>query len=331
MTFSRFGSAQTSFNGGKGIYRTLSAEVVGGANIYLNGYFSSYFKKETESLMVKDHSFMMGLTFGLSRNFETTLGIVPYQDDQKSIWGPPGDTRLGLKYHLPFFNSAFHMGLHGFFVFPTARYANIAYEPYSSGKVAWGSQLLTTISFENVFPMLPMKMHLNFGYLDHNIGDQFFTSEIDQMLLGFGMVFPIRSFQMFTEYTNETFFNATELDFMQNSMRVTQGFKFLGPKNIIYDLVFDVGLTNEDSLKSVNLEKSPLLKDYADWKVTLGINYRFSLKRFFDRSEEQERERESEEQKKLNKIKAKRERASKDLKNMKEVLDRKIDKKKKDK
>jgi hypothetical protein len=331
LAFFQQSPAQTCFYGGRGIYRTLSAEVVGGANVYVNGYFSSYFKKERESMMIKDHTLTMGVTLGLFRNFEATLGLVPYQDDQKSIWGPPGDTKLGLKYHLPFLNSAFQIGWYNFFIFPTSKYANINYEPFSSGKFGWGSQLLTTVSFENVFPMLPMKMHLNVGYLDHNLGDQFFVSEMDQMLLGFGIVFPIRSFQVFTEYTAEVFVNTAEVDFMENSMRVTQGFKFLGPKNFVYDLIFDIGLTNEDSLQVAGVATSPLLKDYADWKVTLGVSYRFSLKRLFDRSDEKAKERETEEQKKLDKIKEKRESATKDLESMKEVLDKKIEKKKEDK
>jgi len=331
LAFFQQSAAQTCFSGGRGVYRTLSAETVGSANVYVNAYFSSYFKKERESMMIKDHTLTTGFTFGLFKHFETTLGIVPYQDDQRSIWGPPGDTRLGIKYHFPYLNSAIQVGWYNFFIFPTARYANISYEPFSSGKFAWGTQFLTTLSFENVLPMLPMKMHFNAGYLDHNLGDQFFASEIDQMLLGASVVFPIRSFQVFTEYTAEVFVNTSDLDFMQNSMRVTQGFKFLGPKNFVYDLIFDVGLTQEDSLTIANAAISPLAKDYADWKVTVGVSYRFSLKRLFDRSDEQAKARESEEQKKLDKIKEKREQATKDLESMKEVLDKKIDKKKEDK
>jgi len=94
LAFFQQSAAQTCFSGGRGVYRTLSAETVGSANVYVNAYFSSYFKKERESMMIKDHTLTTGFTFGLFRHFETTLGIVPYQDDQRSIWGPPGDTRL---------------------------------------------------------------------------------------------------------------------------------------------------------------------------------------------------------------------------------------------
>lgn len=322
---------QTSMLGGKGLYRTLSAEVVGSKNLYVNSYFSSYFIKESESLMAKDHTLNVSATFGFAKHLEASLRIIPYQDDQKSIWGPPGDTQLGLKYHLPFLNSSFHLGLNTFFIFPTARHANVGYEPFSTDKTAWGAHLLMTLSLEKILPTLPIKIHGNFGYIDHSMDDQFFTSEIDQMLLGFGIVFPVRSFQLFTEYTSEVFMNTAEIDYMENSMRATQGLKFLGPKNIIFDLVFDFGLTNKDSISVFKKEHrlTQFMKDYADWKVTVGVTYRFSLNRFFDRGEAEERKQEAEEKKKLDKIKSKREKANDDLDSMKRILDRNIKEKKK--
>jgi len=322
---------QTSLFGGRGLYRTYSAEVVGSANLYVNGYFSSYFKKRSENLMAKDHTLNFGVTFGFFKHFEATLKLTPYQDDQQSIWAPPGDTRLGLKYHIPFFKSAFHLGLKCFADFPTANQANIMYEPFNTDEIGWGGHVLSTLSFANVFPLLPLKIHANVGYIDHSINDQFFTSIDDQMLLGFGIVFPIRSFQLFTEYSAEVFMNQPDIDFMQNSMRITQGFKFLGPKNIIFDLIFDLGLTNEDSVRVLEEkdESSPYIRDYADWKITFGATYRFSFKKYFDKSDAIAKQKELEEKRKLQKIKSKRENASKDLESMKKVLDRNVQEKKK--
>lgn len=334
ICFVQMSSAQTSKFGGKGLFRTLSAETVGTGNLYVNGYFSSYVQKAEENILAKDHSLSVGVTFGFMKHLETSLNIVPYQDDQHSIWGPPGNTRLGLKYHLPFSSPGFHIGLNQFFVFPTAQTDNIAFEPFSSGKVAWGSQLLMTMSLENMMPMMPIKIHANIGYLDHDMGDLFFKSEIDQMLIGLGVVFPIRSFQLFTEYSAEVFINEASVDFSQNSMRLTQGFKFLGPKAIIFDVIFDLGLTNNDLLETVKAAQdsiSPFLKEYADWKFTIGATYRFSFKKLFDKSEKVERKKEDEEKRKLQRIQRKRENAAKDLESMKQILDRNVKEKDKDK
>jgi len=322
-----FSWSQTARYGGKGLFRTLSAEPVGAGNLFVNGYFSGYLKKQTENYMTKDYTFSTAATFGFSKNFETYLMGVLYQDDQRSIWAPPGDSRLGIKYHLPSLGPAFHVGLNTFAVFPTSKYHNLMYEPYSSGEFGWGVQVLSTISFANVMPLLPMKIHLNAGYLDHAFNDDFFTSKIDQALIGAAVVFPVRSFQLFTEFTGEIFINEPDVQFAQNSMRVTQGFKFLGPKNVIFDLIFDFGLTNEDSLRNIseaNIIKHPLWKDYADWKVTFGATYHFSLKRFFEKDIDEAKKKELEEQRKLERIKNKREKAKSDLDSMKRALEGKL-------
>ncbi len=318
---------QTALYGGKGLFRTLSAEPVGTGNLFVNGCFSGYMKKQTENYMTKDYTFSMSATFGFSKNFETYLQAVFYQDDQQSIWAPPGDTRLGIKYHLPFLGPAFHLGVNTFAIFPTSKYHNLMYEPFSSGEFGWGAQLLSTISFANVMPLLPMKIHLNAGYLDHTFNDQFFASPIDQMIIGAGIVFPVRSFQLFTEFSGEIFINSPDVEFVQNSMRVTQGFKFLGPKNVIFDMIFDFSLTNEDSLRNIDASRflnHPLWKDYADWKVTFGATYHFSLKRFFEKDVDDAKKKELEEQRKLERIKNKREKAKTDLESMKRALDGKL-------
>lgn len=319
--------SQTARYGGKGLFRTLSAEPAGAGNLFVNGYFSGYMKKQTETYMTKDYTFSTAATFGFSKHFETYLMSVLYQDDQQSIWAPPGDMRLGLKYHFPFSGPAFHLGLNTFAVIPTSKYYNLMYEPYSSGKFGWGAQFLSTISFANVMPMLPMKIHLNAGYLDHSIKDNFFADSTDQVIIGAGIVFPVRSFQLFTEFTGEIFINEPDVQFAQNSMRVTQGFKFLGPKNLIFDLIFDFGLTNEDSLRNIDESqklKHPLWKDYADWKVVFGATYHFSLKRFFEKDVDDAKKKELEEQRKLERIKNKREKAKTDLDSMKRALDGKL-------
>ncbi len=324
---------QTTIFGGRGLYRTQSAETVGTGNLYWNGYFSMFMQKRSETVLDKDYTLSTAVTFGFWKHFETTLRLVPYQDDQKNIWPPPGQTLFGLKYHFPFSSSYFHLGFNNFLVIPMSNSVNVPYEPYSTDKLGWGTQLLATLSFENAVPTVPFKIHANVGYLDHNFQDQFFSSPIDQMLLRLGVVFPIRSFQIYTEYSAEVFVNQPAIDFNQNSVRLTQGFKFLGTRNVIFDLVFDLGLTNEDSVKAFDKRKiaSPFLKDYADWKMTFGATYRFSLKRFFDKSDAEDRKKELEEQKKLEKIKERRGNATQDLENMKKVLDRNADEKDKKK
>lgn len=322
-------SSQTTINGGRGLFRVFSAEVIGSADLYSNFFFSTFMKKEFKNSLTKDHTANLGLTFGFAKNFEAFLHVIAYQDDQESLWGPPGNTDLGVKYHLPFSFSNFHIGTHIFFTFPTAKTANVPFEQFSTDKTGWGGRLLFTLSFADMFPMVPFKLHGNFGYIDHSIDDQFFTSEVDQILLGLGAVFPIRSFQLYTEFTSESFMNQPEISFSSNSMRLTQGVKLIGPKEIIFDVVFDYGLSNKDSLNAIKKQKlkSPYIKDYFDWKFSIGATFRFSLHKYFDKSERKAKKRELEEQLKMNKIKKKRSKADKDLENMKKILEKKRSKK----
>ena len=54
-------------------------------------------------------------------------------------------------------------------------------------------------------------------------------------------------------------------------MRLTQGFKFLGPLNLIVDFGLDIGLSRD-------LESYPgPVHKYADWKIITGLTYHFKM------------------------------------------------------
>lgn len=256
--------------------RVASAEPIGRAQFFANTYFQTFLDpQKRRGSLGKDHTLTFGFTVGLSHSLELTLLATPYQDDQQHVWGPPGDTHIGLKLALPLKVGGISTGVRGFMVLPTAKNSNVSYEPYSSGKLGAGLQALMTVDLTQSFPLVPLKLYLNFGYMDHLLNDSFFTAEQDQYLLGAGVKFPIRSLVFHTEYSAEIFSNNAAVAFAENSSRLSQGVKFLGPWDVIIDLAAEIGL---DKPATVTGAPSYYQKDYADWKVILGLNYQFTAR-----------------------------------------------------
>ncbi|KAA3619351.1 MAG: hypothetical protein DWQ05_01125 [Calditrichaeota bacterium] len=271
-------NAQTTIFGGRGLLRTQSAELVGVNRLFINSYFSAFLLSEKNAnSLTKDYGLSINVTLGLNKHLEVIAHLKPYQDDQRHIWGAPGDTQLGVKIRSPFSGSMVHTAFRLFANLPTGRDFAVAYEPYASREVGIAGMGLITFDFTEVFAALPVKTHLNFGYFDQNIHDRFFLNLEDQYLLAAGLKFPVRSAIFYSEYSAEIFAkNEFITKYSMNSQRLTQGFKFLGPWNLIYDVALDLSLASD-----VNRNNAPneFRKQYADWKLILGLNYPFTIQK----------------------------------------------------
>ncbi len=313
------GFSQTTIYGGRGLMRVYTAEPLGRGQFFVNSYFQTFLDPSKRGgSLGKDHTLSLGFTIGLSKRMELALSPVLYQDDQKHIWGPPGDMRVGLKYATPLAFGGFSTGLSAFVNLPIAKNHNVAYEPYSSGKLGAGVIGLVTLDMTDNFPLVPLKLYFNFGYMDHHVGDQLFNDLEDQYLVGAGLKFPIRSIVFYTEYTSEIFVDNPFLSSSENSKRLSQGVKILGPWNLVIDLAGDWGLH-----KPVAQPANPIYqKDYADWKVILGLNYQVIWHGAERRPNAAARLREDKRaMDELDRIRLERESAEKKLKTMQESLD----------
>lgn len=312
--------SQVSMYGGKGLWRVLSAEPINPTDIFVGANFSAYFEKTGPEQLAKYYSSYFHVSVGLASNLELIANFVPYQDDQHHLWGRIGDTKLGLKYLTPLSTTGFKLGLMGYYKFPTAEVPNVPYEVFSSPEPAWEMRALVTLDFIKVLPTFPFKWNFNVGYTDHSIYDRYFQSKIDQLFIGTGFKFSIRSVQVYTEYTGEIFINNSDVvPFDQNSTRITPGVRFLGPWKNTVDIALDLAFTSYDSLKNTDI----FHKEYFDWKISVGITHRFSVFKYFDKTARLERQRRKEELRKLEEIRKRREKANEDLKNMKKILDKK--------
>jgi hypothetical protein len=307
--------AQTTMFGGRGMLRVFSAESIQPGSFTVNSFVLTFLKEENKATgLSKDYTFNIGLTYGLSNNLELTSQIVAYQDDQEHIWGPPGDLQFGLKLRLPIATSAISTGIRGFFTIPTAKVHNVKFEPFTSDKVGWGVMGLLSFDMTHSFPLFPLKFNINIGYKDNNI-KTFLSDELtDQLLLGAGFKIPIRSTIIYTEYTGEIFFNHDAIAFRNNSMRVTQGVKFLGPLSLIIDLAVDVGLSRD-----IN-DPAQIVHEYADWKIIGGLTYQISSGRFSGKQGKISK-RKLKGQEERDEIRSRREKAQKDLEKMRKKLE----------
>lgn len=256
--------AQTTSYGGRGMLRVFSAETVQARSFFVNSFFSSYLNPSGNS-----HVWTVGLTYGLQDQLELAAQLIPYQDAPGE--SGVGDIQLSIKWRLPFTSTKVHAGLRGVLVLPTAKSHQLAFEPYSSNQVAWGMMALLTFDI----PTVPLKISTNLGYLDHNIETIFSGESTDQLQIGVGFKFLIYPFIMYGEYSGEIFFNNDVVDFRDNAMRWTQGFRFKTPMNLIVDLGFDVGLSRE-----LQVYPEPL-REHADWRILAGLTYHFLPKKFY--------------------------------------------------
>ena len=64
-------------------------------------------------------------------------------------------------------------------------------------------------------------------------------------------------------------------------------------------------------------------KEYAKWRIWLGLTYRFSVYKYFDRSAKLANRKKEQELRKLERIKTRRKKATNDMKKMKEILKKK--------
>ncbi len=307
--------------GGKGLCRVLEADPISPADIYVSGRWTDFMKEGQTIALIKYNRLDVNLTVGVARYLESFANFVLYQDDQHNLWGKIGDTQIGIKYMTPLSAAVFKFGIAGVYKFPTAGYPNVPYEVFSSDKPGWALNALISFDFLPLMPQLPLKVNFNFGYFDHDIYDQYFYAKIDQLFIGASFKYSIRSFQLYTEYSGEIFFNNPgEVNFSRNSMRLTQGVRLRGPWNNTIHLAFDFGLTQYPSQEIID---DRFHKDYSEWKFMLAVSHRFSLYKYFDKAAKLKRKRQEEELKKLEAIKKKRQNVKDELQKMKDELEKK--------
>jgi hypothetical protein len=315
-------SAQTALTGGKGILRLYEAETVSPGRLYINPYMSFFAAKMPQAnALAKDYTLQIGATLGFSRWFEGFLQVVPYQTDQDHLWGPPGDTRIGFKLHVPRRGKYAQMALLSLAKFPTGRTNPLPFEPYSEN--SFGCSLIGVLSydFRRFYNTLPLKFAANLGYQCHDTDNLFLRGRSDQLVGGAGVKWLIRSLLLYSEVTGEVFINNSNIAFKQNSLRYTQGIKFSHRSGLIFDAAFDIELGRYVPTVAESAVRPRFLEDYADWKLIIGMTYRTVLFKEWDEQFKQAEKKQHEQENNLEQIREKRQKISKELEEYKKRLE----------
>lgn len=270
--------------GGKGMLRLYEAETITAGDFYVNPFGTFFAKKRPNAnVLEKDYTMNAGLTLGISTVFESFIHLTLYQTDQDHLWGAPGDCSIGCKMNIPK-KGVLQFGVLSYVQFPTARLHPIAFEPFSDDAVGYAFLSILSMNFRNAGSPLPLKITLNVGYKSHNSAKRIFAGDVDQLISGFGLKLPIKSSQVYSEISGEIFYSNQNVRLRQNSLRWSGGYKFLAAHGIIFDIAADIEL---GGYKPSHVEKqsSPrFFEDYADWKLILGVTYRWTLCKRWDKT-----------------------------------------------
>ncbi|RPI03308.1 MAG: hypothetical protein EHM72_01845 [Calditrichaeota bacterium] len=314
--------AQTTLVGGKGMLRLYDAEPVAPGWLYVNSFFS-YFaeKRQNDNVLSKDITLQLSSTLGFSSIFEGFLYMVPYQTDQQHLWGALGETRVGIKAHMPRPGKPMQMGIVSFTKFPTGRTYPVPYEPFSEKSFGYGivGALLYNLSQKEA--KLPLKIIANVGYLRHRANQPFFMGDHDQLCGGLGFKWLTRSVLLYTEVSGELFFHRPDIRFRQNSLRFSQGCKFTALNGLIFDAAVDVELGRYRPSSSELMMIPRYYENYADWKLNLGVTFQALIFEKWQKRTRQEIERSLRQGENLNQIREKREKVIDELMEFKKRLE----------
>jgi hypothetical protein len=322
-------SGQVTLQGGKGQLRVWDAEPVPPGSLYLSALYSFYAQKASVQILdqgqnaikrglLEDHTLRFNVTWGISSVFEFMLHTVPYQDNQRDLWGPIGDTMIGLKANIPRGEGILQWGLLAMVNLPTAPQHNLPFEPFSLDAPGWAMAGLVNVDLKNTRFQVPVKLSFNAGYRDLDWHDRFFIARPDQMIAGAGFKFPVRSLLLYSEVSGDVFINNTRaVQFEQNNLRLSQGVRFVAYNRFVIDIAADVRIGRKRPGSPVD---NPYLKDYADWRILLGLSHRFNLYTHRTAQDRALLKRQTEEKEQLDDLRRQREKVGQELQDFRKSI-----------
>lgn len=313
--------AQVTVGGGKGLMRVYEADAIEYGKLYTNFLFQSYATKvPNKSSLSELYTLNIGLTLGMAYSTEAFLHLIPYHDDQRHIFGPPGDTRIGLKHTIANPVPFWAVASVAYAELPTAVTHPIPFEPYSEAGLGWACLAVASFNFKESSVDLPVKLSINFGYKDHNVNNDVFAGVTDQLIGGMAVKLAFKRILLYSEISGEYFYNNEKLPKSYNSVRFTQGLKFYGPYQVLIDVAGDIDLSQSERPFPASKNKTHrFYEDYADWRFMVGLTYPFKL--FYSKETIEQKRRELEERN-INEIQKQRQDINKELEEYKKKLER---------
>lgn len=297
------------------------------------------------------------INYGISDHIELAISPVMYQDTHKgkSGYNFPDDLFLGLKfgsYNLKGTSLTWAVSLDS--RFPTAKYHNLPFEPYSAGTIEWGFTGMLTYSRDPLYPEDNLNIHANWGYVNHNdVGQKLSQSPAvsvsnmsQQFLYGIGMKIPSSEFDFSIELYGNKFLQQPPgaAYSLEDYIYLTPGINYRAYRWLTLSFATDLRLS-PDKDESLIKFLSPDMPNYPSWRINLGMNiillptsvYRLSDKdilmrkaesrrELFEQIIKEQRETESAEEE-LERIKEERRKAERELERLRRILEGDLKKK----
>lgn len=359
-------------NGGRGLTYVKSAWNLkpGYLTLYARSRFfgkvASITEYQNKAVTYWDVQGALSVNYGINEHIELVLSPIIYQDTQKGekLYNLPDDLFMGVKFgSYTLKGSSITYGVSLDARFPTAKYHNVPFEPYSAGNVEWGFTGMFTYSKDPLYPEDNLNVHLNLGYVNHNdVGDVLSQNESDnitvssmsqQFLYGLGIKIPTSEFDFSVEMYGNGFIQKPPVETaysVENYLYITPGVSFRASRWLTLNFGADLRLSsdNDETLYSFGGGLPEGMPNYPSWRVNLGMNmlllptsvYKVSDKdvlmkkaesrrELFEQIIKEQRETESAEEE-LERIKEERRKAERELERLRRILEGDLSKKKKE-
>lgn len=288
-------------NGGKGLLHVRPAWSMEPRHLTLYAH-SDFFGKvgEVDQLTAVAYWDVVGLvnlSYGLNRRFELGITQVVYQDNHKvspgynlldDLFATVKLGGLGSK------TSALSFALAANGRFPTAKYHNLAFEPYSAGKFTWGFTGIMSYALDPLYPDEDVSLHLNLGYLNYNdvgqkltdwpehVGNLTVKSPTQEFLYGLGLKLPTREFDYGLEFYGNSFIQKPPVSAYgrENYLYICPSVVYKPARWVSFLCALDYRLTADlddtkygPSYAPIGPFKDENIPNYPTWRVKVGIKF----------------------------------------------------------
>lgn len=333
------------------------------AKLYSRGYGTNV---TGGSARIWDVNGRLNINYGISKHFEVGLKPILYEDTNvgSQMTNTPGDVFLSLKYaSLGSAGSAFKYGFMVNTKVPLGTIHNIPFESYSVKRIGFGATGIVTYSMDPLYPEEAANIHLNIGYWNHNdVGAELIEggaastqpgSMSQEILYALGVRVPKSKFQFSAELYGNAFLQAPP-----PAAYSRESYLYFSP-SVDYKFSRWMSLSLGVDLRILNSRDATLYEpavggasrtlansqpNYAGWRINFGTHFNLlpmrvyrpnqrdllhrkaeSRRELFEKIIKEQRATESAEAE-LERIKAERIRAEKELERLRKILEGEVQK-----
>ncbi|MFQ5675558.1 MAG: transporter [bacterium] len=329
--------------------------------LYSRGYRTTSKDPTLGSLDITDVTGRLNINYGINKNVEVGLISLLYEDTNSGSQSvnTPGDVLLTFKFaSLGSPGSAFKYGFLVGTKLPLGKVHNIPFEPYSTNKVSFGAMGLVSYSQDPLYPTEALNVHFNLGYWNHNdVGAELIegggastqpSSMSQEILYALGVRVPKNKFKFAGEIYGNAFIKAppTAAYSRESYLYLSPSVHYKVSNWFDFNLGLDIKILSSSDKTLYAPAPGGVLRtlagaqpNYPGWRVNFGTHFSLlptrtyrpndrdilfqkaqSRRELFEKIVKEQRDTESAEAE-LERIKAERLRAEKELERLRKILE----------